>query len=388
MTRRPHLRAVNYSQVEAVGGNALACYQEPAASWPGPRTRIGTLKKTSMYFGLSRCRRRPQAHASDRPAAQFGLPDSYEPPASCRDGARSQAPRTASLASSSISACQSAAIEPVPRPKARPPRPPARTARSSPCAGCCKISGRRPNSIAGRRVWRARKLGREFVIACSWRRRTRLPKASRSRSSFLGGTEGRDRRTTQRQLVALRWRRRHRRPLMLLVGEIKEVAQARFGQKLVIKHLPDMPLMLPDDVHRRLKTRFATELELADAIPGAHLVAIATFGRGAAGIASVEEIALVATTKTLDCHRARLRGRTRRRPRPLRSPLRQGGLRYNLKRTDPLACVVLPWTRPRPTALHVVPDVDGAFASALDELIAASNLPACLWHAGAAMPRP
>ena len=88
-----------------------------------------------------------------------------------------------------------------------------------------------------------------------------------------------------------------RRPLMLLVGEVKEVAQARFGQKLVIKHLPDMPLMFPDDVHRRLSARFAAELELADAIPGAHLVAIATFGRGAAGIASVEEIALVATTE-------------------------------------------------------------------------------------------
>ena len=62
-----------------------------------------------------------------------------------------------------------------------------------------------------------------------------------------------------------------RRPLMLLVGEVKEVAQARFGQKLVIKHLPDMPLMLPDDVYRRLKARFAAEFDLADAIPGALL---------------------------------------------------------------------------------------------------------------------
>ena len=208
--------------------------------------------------------------------------------------------------------------------------------------------------------------------------------AVRSRN-LLGGTEGRDRRTTRASLSPLDVNG-GRRPLMLLVGEVKEVAQARFGQKLVIKHLPDMPLMLPDDVHRRLKARFAAELEFADAIDGAHLIAIATFGRGAAGIASVEEIALVATTEhwvpiehAFEAELVAARAHSGHRF--------VKGLRYNLKRTDPLVCVVLPWTRPRPTALCVAPpDADGAFASALDDLIAASDLPAWVWHTGAAMP--
>ena len=77
---------------------------------------------------------------------------------------------------------------------------------------------------------------------------------------------------------------------MLLVGDVKEIGQARFGVKLVIKHLPDMPFMLGDDVHRRLKSRFAAELALADTVAGARLIAVATFGRGVAGVPSIEEM--------------------------------------------------------------------------------------------------
>jgi hypothetical protein len=82
------------------------------------------------------------------------------------------------------------------------------------------------------------------------------------------------------------------RPLMVLIGEVKEIAPARFGHKLVVRHLPDMPLLLGENIHRRLKARFEAEFELADGVPGTHLLAIASFGQSTTGVASVEEIAL------------------------------------------------------------------------------------------------
>lgn len=176
------------------------------------------------------------------------------------------------------------------------------------------------------------------------------------------------------------------RSLMVLIGEVKEIAPARFGHKLVVKHLPDMPLMLAEDMHRRLRTRFAAELELADGIAGSHLLAIATFGRGATGIAAVEEIALVSTTEqwvpiehAYDA--ALVSGLARSGVRFVK------GLRYNLAKSRPLASVVLPATRPRPTALYVIPPgADDAYRAALAELSAASDLAPWVWDGDAGMP--
>ena len=47
-----------------------------------------------------------------------------------------------------------------------------------------------------------------------------------------------------------------RHQLMLVVGEVKDIAPARFGHKIVLKHLPDFPLMAADDLHRRLRKAF------------------------------------------------------------------------------------------------------------------------------------
>jgi hypothetical protein len=44
-----------------------------------------------------------------------------------------------------------------------------------------------------------------------------------------------------------------------LAGEVKTIEDARFGHRLVIKHLPDAPFMLETDLHRRMLRRFGTE---------------------------------------------------------------------------------------------------------------------------------
>ena len=56
------------------------------------------------------------------------------------------------------------------------------------------------------------------------------------------------------------------RRLMIVIGVVKEVAQSRYGHKIVFKHLPDCHFMMNDDLHKRLLKRFEVELGLWDAL--------------------------------------------------------------------------------------------------------------------------
>jgi hypothetical protein len=159
------------------------------------------------------------------------------------------------------------------------------------------------------------------------------------------------------------------RKLMILVGEVKDFAPTRSGHRLVAKHLPDFPLILDEGLYRRLQRRFENELALWGADDPSHLIAIATFGLSPAGLAVVEDMALMvvaenwvpyesAYEKKLVDALARLRERSVK------------GLRYNLSAEKPTAAAVL--QRPsQPVALYVVPpSADGVYQEALDDLIA------------------
>lgn len=84
---------------------------------------------------------------------------------------------------------------------------------------------------------------------------------------------------------------------MMLIGELKDIDPARFGHKLAIKHLPDAPLMVDDTLLTRLNKRFGDELELWRSDDNGHLMVIATFSVGRAGLATAEEISLVMTDR-------------------------------------------------------------------------------------------
>jgi hypothetical protein len=170
--------------------------------------------------------------------------------------------------------------------------------------------------------------------------------------------------------------------LLMLIGEVKEIAPARFGHWMVVKHLPKFPYLLNDDVHRRLSAKFANELSLWGAMPEAHLVAIATFELGPTGVASIESIALMIVNEnwipfenTYDA--ALLDALTRERASFLK------GLRYNLGVDRPVASVVLREDDAEPVAMYVVPpDADEAYRAALEELTAESEMTAWVWNAG------
>ena len=143
---------------------------------------------------------------------------------------------------------------------------------------------------------------------------------------------------------------------MILIGELKAIEPARFGHKLLIKHLPDAPLMLEADLHRRMLKRFADELELWQANEDGHLMVIATFTVGRTGLASAQELCLTMTDEhwlpyESEADKLLLDTVIRARRRFTKS------LRYNLPANQPMASLVLTDTEP-PAAAYLIEDAD------------------------------
>lgn len=159
------------------------------------------------------------------------------------------------------------------------------------------------------------------------------------------------------------------RKLIILVGEVKDISPARTGHRLLVKHMPDFPFMLDEELHRRLRARFENELMLWGADEASHMIAIATFGLTPTGLALIEEMALMVVTenwipydsvyeKRLVNSLAKLNVRSVK------------GLRYSLLAERPSAAAMLQ-RQPRPLALYIIPPtVDRHYEEALKELIA------------------
>jgi hypothetical protein len=159
------------------------------------------------------------------------------------------------------------------------------------------------------------------------------------------------------------------RKLMILLGEVKDISPARAGHRLIVKHMPDFPFMLNEELHRRLRGRFENELMLWSADEASHLMAIATFGLSSSGLAVMEEMALMVVSenwipydsiheKKLVDSLAKLNARSVK------------GLRYSMPADRPSAAAMLQ-REPRPLALYIIPpSVDRYYEEALEELIA------------------
>ena len=170
-------------------------------------------------------------------------------------------------------------------------------------------------------------------------------------------------------------------PLMVLVGEVKDIAPSRFGHKMLIKHMPDAPVMLADDIHNRLTKTFADELALWDAEDTRHLVAIVTFSVGPTGLASAERLALMCTDERwlpiANDYDQLLIATAAEQARRFTV-----GLRYNLAADKPLATLTLTDTDPA-TAVHYSTDHD---PTDFTELIEAEGLAHWHWHTDDPLP--
>lgn len=172
-------------------------------------------------------------------------------------------------------------------------------------------------------------------------------------------------------LRALDPRKTGPRRLMIMVGEVKEFQPARGGYRVMVKHMPGFPLLLEDTAWQLLTARFEVELALWSANDGAHLVTIATFGINAAGLAIIEEIALMIVSENWipyeSVHEERLVGALAK----LRTQSIKG-LRYGIPKDQPMEAALLLQRQPRPVALYIMPaHADEGFETALADLIAA-----------------
>lgn len=238
-------------------------------------------------------------------------------------------------------------------------------------------------AMQGKRSWF---VVRKYLLQAALTNRARA--GALSEILFIPETFSAERRDDiERHRLASLSRLREARPgpsrqLMLVFGEVKKVAPARYGHQVIVKHLPNMPFGLPDALHRKLVKRFAVELDLWDADPTLRLLMVATFGLNAAGLASIEEVALVLATEQWlivdDAHDLEL----------VRALVDQHrlftkGLRYNLAADRPVASSLLTDTAPQPVALYVEPaSATDELRDSLEQLMAESTFPSWLWRAG------
>lgn len=173
--------------------------------------------------------------------------------------------------------------------------------------------------------------------------------------------------------------------LFIVVGEVKEVVAARYGRKMVLKQVPDFFFMLSDELNKKLKV-FQSEFSLWTAFDEIHLLTIATFSVDSAGLAQVEEMALMVANEhwipfaSVDEKNL------------IEALVTNGrrfvkGLRYNMPSSRPLASVVLSDTEPKQTAVYLVPSsASEDFMTALGELTADDKFEHVQWLSGDRMP--
>jgi hypothetical protein len=173
------------------------------------------------------------------------------------------------------------------------------------------------------------------------------------------------------------------RKLMVLVGEVKEFQAARGGHRLVVKHWPGFPILLDERAWTRVQARFEAELALWAANDTSHLITVATFGLNAAGLAIIEEIALMVVAENWIPYESAQELHLVETLAKLREQSIKG-LRYASPADQPIAAALLMQHRPRPLALFVVPaSADDAYEAALEEMIASRpEMDSWIWHAG------
>ena len=185
------------------------------------------------------------------------------------------------------------------------------------------------------------------------------------------------------QLMPATARPKGPRPLMLLIGEVKEIVPARYGFKAVVKHVPDQPFALDAQLYRRMGRRFERELSLWGASDAVHMMLIATFGLNDAGVPTIEELSLMpVTAQWLPVEDAFEQQLVERLVRDGRTFVK--GLRYNLSVGQILASVVLTDAGESPVALCIAPRGadEEQMAAGLREFAPVIGSPAWVWRVG------
>jgi hypothetical protein len=169
------------------------------------------------------------------------------------------------------------------------------------------------------------------------------------------------------------------RRLMVMIAEIKEMETARYGEKLIIKHLPDYPILVAEELFKRMKKRFENEIAIWEATDDTHLVVIGTIGMMPGNFPEFEEMALMTvTSEWIPFESVYDKLLIEQLTRARRSFVK--GLRYNMASQRPMASCVASDTQPKPTAMYIVPtQPTQAYRASLAELVQRTQLMSWFW---------
>lgn len=85
--------------------------------------------------------------------------------------------------------------------------------------------------------------------------------------------------------------------LLLLIGELKEIAPARYGFRAVVKQMPDQAFMVDELLHRQITRRLQPALALWNAADDVRMLIIGTFAINTVGVPTFAELTLMPTTR-------------------------------------------------------------------------------------------
>jgi hypothetical protein len=177
--------------------------------------------------------------------------------------------------------------------------------------------------------------------------------------------------------------------MMVVVGEIKEIVAAHGAERIVLRHIGDMPFVMDPDMARRFHKRFAGELALWQAQHGGkgeqdHLVIAGSFARRREGTFDLIEVALMPVTpewlpyETSD-ERYLIAKAVAEKRRFVK------GLRVNLDADTPIASLVLKDTGEDACAVHIH-DRDNEVAEPLEALLSGQGVAHQFWKEGEPLP--
>jgi hypothetical protein len=84
--------------------------------------------------------------------------------------------------------------------------------------------------------------------------------------------------------------------LLILIGEVKEIAPVRYGCRMLVKHVPDQGFALDESIFHLMALRFEQKLSLWGSSDDLHMVVIATFTVNGIGVPTIHELSLMPLT--------------------------------------------------------------------------------------------
>ena len=182
---------------------------------------------------------------------------------------------------------------------------------------------------------------------------------------------------------------RSRDEMMVVIGEVKEITAAHGAEKIILRHVGDMPFVMDEDMARRFHKRFAGELALwrgqdGQHSSGGHLVLAGSFARRREGTFDLIEVALMpVTAEWLPYETSDERYLVGKAVAENRRFVK--GLRVNLAVDTPIASLVLTDTGEEACAVHIH-DRDNEVAEPLEALLEGHGAAHHLWKEGERLP--